>query len=204
MSYYNQPYGQGANTASSNLQFYPSSYSSVSGHTTPSQASYGGYGSGNAASTYPSYGAGSSGAFGAGPGIQGVSGRMGESGGLRTGWLAAFGTEGYEGEPGLMEELGVNFGHIKTKVSELDRVAATEAGLTQPKDSDSAQPLDEALASHHGRQRSIRRPPLLGTLRHVSRPLGQVFLWVYLRHCAVRFDGAALDVCTHDTAAGSQ
>jgi len=42
---------------------------------------------------------------------------MGEQGGLRTGWIAAFSTEGYEGEPGLMEELGVNFGHIKTKVS---------------------------------------------------------------------------------------
>jgi hypothetical protein len=41
---------------------------------------------------------------------------MGESGGLRTGWLAAFGTEGYEGEPPLLEELGVNFGHIKGKV----------------------------------------------------------------------------------------
>ncbi len=49
-------------------------------------------------------------------GAAGVSGRMGEQGGLRTGWLAAFGTEGYEGEPSLMEELGVNFGHIKTKV----------------------------------------------------------------------------------------
>lgn len=49
--------------------------------------------------------------------MAGVSGRMGTEGGLRTGWLAAFGTEGYEGEPGLMEELGVNFGHIKTKVS---------------------------------------------------------------------------------------
>lgn len=46
----------------------------------------------------------------------GVSGRMGEQGGLRTGWLAAFGTEGYEGEPPLLEELGVNFGHIKGKV----------------------------------------------------------------------------------------
>ena len=46
----------------------------------------------------------------------GVSGRMGEQGGLRTGWLAAFGTEGYEGEPPLLEELGVNFGHIKVKV----------------------------------------------------------------------------------------
>lgn len=42
---------------------------------------------------------------------------MGEQGGLRTGWLAAFGTEGYEGEPPLLEELGVNFEHIKTKVS---------------------------------------------------------------------------------------
>lgn len=46
----------------------------------------------------------------------GVSGRMGEQGGLRTGWIAAFSTEGYEGEPGLMEELGVNFGHIRDKV----------------------------------------------------------------------------------------
>lgn len=39
---------------------------------------------------------------------------MGESG-LRTGWLAAFGAEGYEGEPPLLEELGVNFGHIQSK-----------------------------------------------------------------------------------------
>ncbi len=42
---------------------------------------------------------------------------MGEQGGLRTGWLAAFGTEGYDGEPPLLEELGVNFGHIRGKVS---------------------------------------------------------------------------------------
>ena len=38
-------------------------------------------------------------------------------GGLRIGLLAAFGTEGYEGEPPLLEELGVNFHHIQTKVS---------------------------------------------------------------------------------------
>lgn len=44
------------------------------------------------------------------------SGRTGEQGGLRTGWLAAFGTEGYDGEPPLLEELGVNFGHIRDKV----------------------------------------------------------------------------------------
>jgi hypothetical protein len=42
---------------------------------------------------------------------------MGEQGGLRTGWLAAFGTEGYDAEPPLLEELGVNFSHIKGKVS---------------------------------------------------------------------------------------
>lgn len=42
---------------------------------------------------------------------------MGEQGGLRTGWLAAFSTEGYDGEPPLLEELGVNWGHIQMKVS---------------------------------------------------------------------------------------
>jgi hypothetical protein len=42
---------------------------------------------------------------------------MGEQGGLRTGWLAAFGTEGYDGEPPLLEELGVNFSHIQSKAS---------------------------------------------------------------------------------------
>jgi len=93
-----QPYG-----SAQNLQFYPSSYSAqpVSGTSTPFQAYNGG--------AQTSYGPG----FG---GQAGVSGRMGEQGGLRTGWLAAFGTEGYEGEPPLLEELGVNFGHIKTKV----------------------------------------------------------------------------------------
>lgn len=118
MSYYQQNYPQAGTPQQSaqNLQFFQSSYGNVSGHTTPSQASYGNYGGGGAAAAYPGYGAGSSAGFGATPGIPGVSGRMGEQGGLRTGWLAALGTEGYEGEPGLMEELGVNFGHIKTKV----------------------------------------------------------------------------------------
>lgn len=109
-----QPAGTPQNAQ--NLQFYTSSYAGVSGHTTPSQASYGGYGVGGAGATsnaYPSYGSGVASGFGA---VPGVSGRMGEQGGLRTGWIAAFGTEGYEGEPGLLEELGVNFGHIKGKV----------------------------------------------------------------------------------------
>lgn len=114
MSYYNQGYEPSpAPQNAQNLQFFPSSYSGVSGHTTPSQAAYGGYGGGaNTASAYPQYGSGMPANFGA----QGVTGRMGEQGGLRTGWIAAFSTEGYEGEPGLMEELGVNFGHIRDKV----------------------------------------------------------------------------------------
>lgn len=114
MSYYNQGYQPSpAPQNAQNLQFFPSSYSGVSGHTTPSQAAYGGYGGGaSTASAYPQYGSGMPANFGA----QGVSGRMGEQGGLRTGWIAAFSTEGYEGEPGLMEELGVNFGHIRDKV----------------------------------------------------------------------------------------
>jgi hypothetical protein len=44
--------------------------------------------------------------------------------GLRTGWLAAFGTEGYPGEPPLLEELGVNFVHIQTKVGISERAGA--------------------------------------------------------------------------------
>jgi hypothetical protein len=117
--YYNQGYSAPPSSSAQNLQFYPSSYHTspghVSGHTTPSQATYGGYGSPpNAATAYPSYGVGTSSSSFSGP--SGVSGRMGEQGGLRTGWLAAFGTEGYDGEPPLLEELGVNFGHIRTKV----------------------------------------------------------------------------------------
>lgn len=63
--------------------------------------------------------AGGYGAAAFGASSSGVSGRMGEQGGLRTGWLAAFGTEGYEGEPPLLEELGVNFDHIRKKVRKL-------------------------------------------------------------------------------------
>jgi hypothetical protein len=105
----NQPYGGGG---AQNLQFYSSSYSPapVSGHATPSQAAYG-YGGQPGAPAY-----GNSGGFNSGFGAAPVSGRMGEQGGLRTGWLAAFGTEGYDGEPPLLEELGVNFGHIQSKV----------------------------------------------------------------------------------------
>jgi len=100
----------GAPAAAQNLEFFPSQYTS-----TPQQqqggygfASTGGYGVGTPAQNF-----GAQPAFGQ---AQGVSGRMGEQGGLRTGWVAAFSSEGYDGEPPLLEELGVNFGHIQAKV----------------------------------------------------------------------------------------
>lgn len=115
--YYPQQQPYGVQSSAQNLQFYPSSYTSVSGHTTPSQASYGRFGGApnSASQAYPVGGVGG-GYGGFGSPSAGVSGRMGEQGGLRTGWLAAFGTEGYDGEPPLLEELGVNFEHIRTKV----------------------------------------------------------------------------------------
>ncbi|KAF2872133.1 golgi membrane protein-like protein [Massariosphaeria phaeospora] len=100
------PYG-GAPGGAQNLQFYSSSFSNqpVSGHSTPFQANYGA----QQAQPYPAQ-------YGAGFSAPGVSGQMGVGvSGLRTGWLAAFGTEGYDTEPPLLEELGVNFGHIKMK-----------------------------------------------------------------------------------------
>jgi hypothetical protein len=113
-NYYQQPHSPpyGAPSAQ-NLQFFPSTYSPapVSGHATPSQAAYG-YGGGATSAGY-----GGPSGFNSGFSAAPVSGRMGEQGGLRTGWLAAFGTEGYDGEPPLLEELGVNFGHIQSKVS---------------------------------------------------------------------------------------
>jgi len=119
---YQSPPNQSSYAAQNNLNFYQSSYSqpSVSGQSTPFQA-YGGGAQSNAYSGQPGgYGAPPAAAnygFGAFPGQPGASGQMGTGqGGLRTGLLAAFGTEGYEGEPPLLEELGVNFQHIQMKV----------------------------------------------------------------------------------------
>jgi len=117
MSFYNQQPQQSSYNpnAAQNLQFFQSSYANpVSGHSTPFQA---GYNSNNTQShSYVANGFGGVGGFG-NVSTAGVSGRMGEQGGLRTGWIAAFGTEGYDGEPPLLEELGVNFEHIKVKVT---------------------------------------------------------------------------------------
>lgn len=111
-NYYAQhpPQGAYAPQGAQNLQFYPSSYGAPGASPPPPGGQQpGGYGFGQ--STTPS--GFSNPGFWAGPG---VSGRMGEQGGLRTGWLAAFSTEGYDQEPPLLEELGVNFGHIQAKV----------------------------------------------------------------------------------------
>lgn len=116
---YQPPPAQNSYAAQNNLNFYQSSYAAppVSDHSTPFQAAYGNSGQNaayppsNYASSSANYG------FGAFPGQPGATGQMGTGqSGLRTGWIAAFGTEGYEGEPPLLEELGVNFRHIQTKV----------------------------------------------------------------------------------------
>jgi len=103
--------GYGAGADPNNLQFYPSSYGPASaGAPQQQQASYG-FGR----ATPQAAGFSSAGGFGGAPGAAGVSGRLGEQGGLSTGWLAAFSTEGYEGEPGLLDELGVDFPKIQSK-----------------------------------------------------------------------------------------
>ncbi|KAK3381724.1 hypothetical protein B0H63DRAFT_435237 [Podospora didyma] len=135
--YYGAPPNQGyAPSGAQNLQFFPSSYAPVSGHATPSQAAYG---FGGPSSSSGGYGA--PGGFGSGFGaVPGVQGRMGEQGGLRTGWLAAFSTEGYDGEPPLLEELGVNFSHIQAKtLAVLNPFSRIDQHLMD--DSDMAGPL---------------------------------------------------------------
>ncbi len=115
--YYGAPPNQGYAPTGQNLEFYSTNYAQpVSGHATPSQAAYG-YGGPSASSG----GYGVSGSFNSGfGGAAGVSGRMGEHGGLRTGWLAALSTEGYDGEPPLLEELGVKPQLIRAKVRSIE------------------------------------------------------------------------------------
>ncbi|KAI0548703.1 hypothetical protein F4679DRAFT_310437 [Xylaria curta] len=129
--YYGAPpanqYGAGA--PAQNLQFYPSSYSPG---VPPQGAGAQPYGYGA-----PPPGPSGYGGFGGAPG---VSGRMGEQGGLRTGWLAAFSTDGYDGEPPLLEELGVNWGHIQMKtIAVLNPFARIDQHIMD--DSDLAGPI---------------------------------------------------------------
>ncbi|ODA76981.1 hypothetical protein RJ55_07498 [Drechmeria coniospora] len=101
------PGGAAAGGSAQNLQFYPTSYSpAASGAAAGQQGAYGYGGSAQGGSFASGAQAGGFTSSGFGAGAAGVSGRMGEQGGLRTGWLAAFSTEGYDGEPPLLEELG--------------------------------------------------------------------------------------------------
>ncbi|KAI5845188.1 hypothetical protein DFP73DRAFT_548423 [Morchella snyderi] len=98
-----------------NLQFYQSSYADVGrapGQASPPQQQQPGYGFGGMGQMgqMGSMGSMVSGGYGGSSG-----GGASREGGLAPGWLAAFGTGGYEDEQPLLEELGVNFGHIKMK-----------------------------------------------------------------------------------------
>ncbi|KAG7007338.1 hypothetical protein G7Y79_00010g028390 [Physcia stellaris] len=127
-SYYSQPQQppSAPYNPQQNLQFYPSSYPNapVSGHTTPSQAQYGNT-YGQPSSSYPSYGGYGAPGSATGPGFGQPlpSGRMGEQGGLRTGWLAAFGTEGPP-SPGcqlseMLKQANANLGQTLTVLNPL-------------------------------------------------------------------------------------
>ncbi|KAF3929605.1 hypothetical protein ABW19_dt0209384 [Dactylella cylindrospora] len=129
---YNSGYSYGASSSSSaaaqNLQFYTSSYGDpgrVSGHTTPAQGAYANYGM-----------SGMSSGFGAPAGVGGVDANRQ----LQPGLLAAFGTGGYDDEPPLLEELGINFGHIKMKtLAVLNPMAPIDQHIMD--DSDLAGPI---------------------------------------------------------------
>jgi hypothetical protein len=186
----NQPYG----ASTQNLQFYPSSYgaNAVSGHETPQQASYG-YSASAPSPSYPGAGGFNSGF--AGP--SGVSGRMGEQGGLRTGWLAAFGTEGYDGEPPLLEELGVNFGHIQSKVF-VTLVRKRDTKLTRCGiDFSSAQSASANRPTYNGRFRPRRPCSLFPPLRHIPLVIRQGPFRIYLWPCPPRHNFSSLDSRSH-------
>jgi len=93
MAYYQQQ----VNTPQ-NMQFYQSNYNDNNFKPTPGA---------NVAGTMGMM----DNSFGANIDVSGVMG----GGSLTPGILAAFGTSGYPNEPPLLEELGINFQHIKTK-----------------------------------------------------------------------------------------
>lgn len=200
-NYYPQQQPYAAQGPAQNLQFYPSSYP-VSGHTTPSQASYGGFGGApNPAPAYP-VGGGGGGYAGFGSPAAGVSGRMGDAGGLRTGWLAAFGTEGYDGEPPLLEELGINFEHIRTKVPSTPTPKWYNAELElMIIDSNRVKPLRAHRPTPHGRQRPLWRYPLHSPLRHLPPPLRKSLLRLHLRRRRLRYSRPAPHPQSHVSSA---
>ncbi|KAL0072418.1 Protein yipf5 [Marasmius tenuissimus] len=78
-------------------------------------------------------------------GVAGTQGNIATGGGFggniqpQGGWWTAFGTGGLEGEPPLLEELGINFGHIRIKsmtvlnpLSSVDERIMDDADLAGP------------------------------------------------------------------------
>lgn len=95
MAYYQQ-----GNTDGLNVQFYQSNYANS---YTPQGQGMGGMAGADLGSMNSTFGGGFD-----------MSGSMGNEE-LTPGILAAFGMSGYANEPPLLEELGINFQHIKTK-----------------------------------------------------------------------------------------
>ncbi|KAJ8098642.1 hypothetical protein POJ06DRAFT_282613 [Lipomyces tetrasporus] len=134
MSYPNQQYGGGG---SNNLQFYSSNYDAPA--AAPAAGRYSRGPLGGATAQFPTFG-GSGAVSGASAG--GVDGMSAAASGERLGggWLSAFGTGGYSDEPPLLEELGVNFGHIKSKtLTVLNPLARVDQNIMD--DSDLAGPI---------------------------------------------------------------
>ncbi|KAK9453499.1 hypothetical protein V1511DRAFT_462305 [Dipodascopsis uninucleata] len=132
--------GAGGNAA--NLQFYSSNYDNQP--TVGGPARYGRGGSGLGSSAASSFGG-----FGGSGGVPGGVGMPGPGDGMSAaasgemlggGWFAAFGTGGYSDEPPLVEELGINFLHIKSKtLTVLNPLARVDQNIMD--DSDLAGPI---------------------------------------------------------------
>ncbi|KAK9475857.1 hypothetical protein V1514DRAFT_338743 [Lipomyces japonicus] len=144
---YQPPSNQYAPPGSSNLQFYSSNYDapqqsggrySRGGHV---GAGTSGAHSGSATNFNSTAGFGGFGSGTVSGGIQadGISAAAsGER--LSEGWLAAFGTGGYSDELPLLEELGINFGHIKSKtLTVLNPLTRVDTNIMD--DSDLAGPI---------------------------------------------------------------
>ncbi|KAK9451494.1 uncharacterized protein V1518DRAFT_408699 [Limtongia smithiae] len=145
MSYANYGGGSGGGPSSGgapgNLQFYSSNYEAPTGSAAGGRFSRGGAGS--SAPQFGGFGGSGIGSGGA-PIVGGIPGdglsaaASGEQ--LGGGWLAAFGTGGYSDEPPLLEELGINFGHIKSKtLTVLNPLAQVDQNIMD--DSDLAGPI---------------------------------------------------------------
>ncbi|KAK9469457.1 hypothetical protein V1512DRAFT_218504 [Lipomyces arxii] len=122
---------------SANLQFYSSNYDAPQSASSAGRYSRGpGINSRN--QQFSTFGV---------PGVPGAGGAGGDglsaaaSGErLSTGLLSAFGTSGYSDELPLLEELGINFGHIKTKtLTVLNPLAPVDTNIMD--DSDLAGPV---------------------------------------------------------------